>query len=107
MENDHEAQPPKGSSKGSAWGAWELLQTLGPEEEMGYDAPFSIFTWERWLEMQSKLVTGCARFQRAVERGQPRLAALIALEMQEITMELIKEACAWVDTDVSAMEDEE
>lgn len=58
------------------WTARELLQTLGPEEEVGYDAPFSTFTWERWLEMQGMLVTGCTRFQRAVEQKQPRLIAL-------------------------------
>ena len=84
-------------SASKSWTARELHQMLGLEEELGYDAPF---TWERWLEMQTMLLQDCARFQRAVEQRETRLMAVIVLEIQEVTMELLKEACAWIGMEV-------
>ena len=74
----------------------ELHDALGTNEEMGYDVPFSAFTWTQWLELQAKMITCFSRYQRAIERKQPQLALLIVLEMQEITAELHKEACIWI-----------
>jgi len=89
-------------SASKSWTARELYQMLGIEEEAGYDAPFTTFTWERWLEMQTMLIQDCARFQRAVEQREVRLMAMIVLEIQEVAMEFFKEACAWIAADIAA-----
>ncbi len=66
------------------------------EENMGYDAPFTTFTWAQWLEMQAKLMQCLTRYQRAIERHQAQIAMLIVLEMQDIWAKLHKEACSWI-----------
>ena len=73
----------------------EMQKAFDIEEEMGYDAPFVTLTWARWQELQVRTVQGLARFQRAIERGQLTLASFIALEIQELGVELQKEVCAW------------
>jgi len=73
----------------------KLLEVYGVEEEQGYEAPFLTLTWARWLELQRKKLENFCRFQRAVDKQQPQLAAIIALEMQEMESELQREACAW------------
>src|SRR6266702_4152173 len=57
---------------GRSWSVREVQGMLGVEEEMGFDVPFSTFTWVRWLEMQVVMVHGFARFQRAVETRETR-----------------------------------
>ncbi|HCI80941.1 MAG TPA: hypothetical protein DHW02_14770 [Ktedonobacter sp.] len=74
----------------------EIQDALGNEEEQGYDAPFVVFTWAQWLQMQAQILQGFSRFQRAVEKREPRTALLVVLEMQEIIAELYKEACTRV-----------
>ena len=74
----------------------KLREIYGVEEEQGYEAPFLTLTWARWLELQRKTLENFCRFQRAVDKQQPQLATIIALEMQEIVSELQREACAWV-----------
>jgi hypothetical protein len=74
----------------------EIQQACGVREEMGFDAPFATFTWERWLEMQARLVQGLTRFQRAIERREVQVALFVALEMQEVMAEMQKEAYTWV-----------
>ena len=74
----------------------KLLEVYGVEEEQGYEAPFLTLTWARWLEVQQKMLEALCRFQRAVDKKQPQLATIIALEMQEMVSELQREACAWV-----------
>ncbi len=69
---------------------------ISSEEEMGYDVPFATLTWERWLEMQARMLQCFMRFQRAIDQRQSRLALLIAMEMQEISTEMQKEACTWI-----------
>jgi hypothetical protein len=74
----------------------KLLEIYGVEEEQGYEAPFLTLTWARWLELQRKMLEAFGRFHRAVDKEQPQLATIIALEMQEMVSELQREACAWV-----------
>jgi len=74
----------------------ELRSMLGSEEEMGYDVPFSAFTWTQWLDLQARMLACFARYQRAIDRRQPQLALLIILDMHEITAEMHKEACTWI-----------
>jgi hypothetical protein len=74
----------------------KLLEVYGVEEEQGYEAPFLTLTWARWQELQGRMLENFSRFQRAVDKQQPQLATIIALEMQEIVSELQREACAWV-----------
>ena len=42
------------------------------------------------------MVQGLARFQRAVEQREAQVALFVALELQEVTSEMQKEACTWV-----------
>ena len=74
----------------------KLLVVYGVEEEQGYEAPFLTLTWARWQELQGRMLEDFCRFQRAVDKEQPQLATIIALEMQEMVSELQREACAWV-----------
>ena len=75
----------------------ELQYRLYCEEEQGYEVPFVTFPWERWLELQATLIQGVTRFQRAIARKDACLASLIVAEMQQVIVELQKEACAWID----------
>jgi hypothetical protein len=74
----------------------DIQRTCALEEDQGFDAPFATFTWARWQEMQAQTVQGFTRFQRAIDQRQPQVASLIALEMQQIVMELQKEVCTWI-----------
>ena len=74
----------------------ELRTALGNDEDMGYDVPFTAFTWTQWLALQARMLACFARYQRAIDRRQPQLALLIILEMHEITAEMHKEACTWI-----------
>ena len=65
------------------------------EEDDGYDVPFAMFTWKQWQEMQAQTMQNFTRFQRAIEHRQARLAMQIALQMQQIASEWIKEASSW------------
>ena len=66
------------------------------EEDMGYDAPFATYTWERWQEMQVRAFLGFTRFQRAIEQRQPQLALSIAIEIQAIGIAMQKEVGQWI-----------
>ena len=68
------------------------------KEDNGYDVPFAMFTWARWCEMQAQTMQRFARFQRAIEHKQARLALQIALEMQQMTIEWLKEAGSWIES---------
>ncbi len=70
----------------------EVQQVCGVREEMGFDAPFATFTWERWLEMEVLVVQGLARFQRAIERREVQVALFVVFELQEVMSEMQKEA---------------
>lgn len=70
------------------------------EEGDGYEDPFATFSWQEWLSMQAQTMQRFARYQRAIERRQPRLALLIALEMQAMAQEWQKEAIEWIGTSV-------
>lgn len=74
----------------------EIRRVIGDEEETGYDAPFAVFTWAKWLQMQVSMLNSFSLFQRAIDQHEPRTALLTVLEMQEITTELYKEACIWI-----------
>jgi hypothetical protein len=74
----------------------DMRQDYASEEEMGYDAPFTTFTWEHWQEMQAHMLQCFTRFQRAIELRQSRLALLIVMAMYEIGSEMQKEACEWI-----------
>ncbi|HET9920684.1 MAG TPA: hypothetical protein VFQ30_12625 [Ktedonobacteraceae bacterium] len=67
------------------------------EDDNGYDVPFGTFTWARWQEMQAQTLQRFTRFQRAIERKKPHEAALIALELQEMAAQWLKEACCWME----------
>lgn len=73
-----------------------IRDIMNGQEEMGYDAPFAVFTWTQWLHMQAEMVNCFARYQRAIDLRQAQLALLIVLEMQEIMTEMYKEACTWI-----------
>jgi len=64
--------------------------------EDNYNVPFGIFTWQQWLQMQAQTMQRFIRFQRAIERKEAHEATMVALEMQEMTLFWLKEACAWV-----------
>src|SRR5258706_14856811 len=66
------------------------------KENNGYDVPLATFTWTHWCEMQAQTMQRFARFQRAIEHKQARLALQIALEMQQMTIEWLKEAGSWI-----------
>ncbi len=34
----------------------ELRSVLGSDEEMGYDVPFTAFTWAQWLALQARML---------------------------------------------------
>jgi hypothetical protein len=74
----------------------EVQQACGVQEEMGFDAPFATFTWERWLEMEARVVQGLTRFQRAIEQRDVQVALFVALELQEVMSEMQKEAYTWI-----------
>jgi hypothetical protein len=74
----------------------EIRRAWGIEEEMGYDAPFSTFTWKRWEEMQMHTMQSFTRFQRAIEQHQPMLALAVVLELQMMMIEMQTEACTWI-----------
>jgi len=74
----------------------EIQRLCDVEEEMGYDAPFVTLTWARWLEMQATMLQGFTRYQRAIEQRQAQLAGLVVIEMQQVAIEMQKEACAWI-----------
>lgn len=75
----------------------DLQRLCGITEDMEFDAPFSMFTWAHWLEMQTKMLLGFCRFQRAISDHQFQLAALIVLEMQQVVIDLQKEVCSWLE----------
>jgi hypothetical protein len=68
------------------------------EEDMGFDAPFVTFTWKHWLDLQARMNQGFSRYLRAVEGRRTDLSLAITLEMMELVADLLKEACAWVDS---------
>ena len=74
----------------------EIRHLMGDEEAMGYDTPFVTFTWAHWLWMQTRMLHGFTRFQRAIDQHEARPALLVVLEMQETMTELYKEACTWI-----------
>ena len=76
----------------------EIRAACNITEEMGFDAPFVTFTWDHWQVMQARMVQGFTHFQRAVENRRPQAAAMIALEMQQMIMDLQKEVCALIET---------
>lgn len=75
----------------------DLQRLCSITEDMDFDAPFSTFSWARWQEMQTRMVLGFGRFQRAIANRQPQLAAFIALEMQQMVMDMQKEVCSWLE----------
>ncbi len=74
----------------------QALLSLEVEEEEGFEDPFASFGWARWLEMQAQTMQRFARFQRAIERRQPKLAMQVVLEMQQMTAEWLREAGEWL-----------
>ena len=80
----------------------ETITTVADEhelsilEEMGYDVPFVTYTWERWQRMQVSSFLAFTRFQRAVEQHEAQLALAIAMELQEVSISMQKEAMEWV-----------
>ena len=75
----------------------DLQRLCGITEDMEFDVPFSTFTWANWLEIQAQTLLDFSRFQRAISSHQFQLAALIALEMQQVAMDLQKEVCSWLE----------
>lgn len=70
--------------------------TCDVEEDEGYDVPFALFNWRQWQDMQAQTMQRFTRFQRAIEHRQAQLAMQIALEMQQMTNEWLKEAASWI-----------
>ena len=74
----------------------DVEHDTGIGEQMGYDAPFVTYTWERWQQMQIRSFLAFTRFQRAVEQREAQQAFAIALELQEVAIALQKEAAEWI-----------
>ncbi len=47
-------------------------------------------------EMEARVVQGLARFQRAIEQREVQVALFVVLELQEVTIEMQKEAYTWI-----------
>lgn len=77
----------------------DLRHLCGIMEEAGFDVPFATFTWTHWQELQTRTLLGFCRFQRAITSRNPQLAAFIALEMQQMVMDLNKEICSWLESE--------
>ena len=75
----------------------DLQRLCSIEEDMDFDAPFVTFSWAHWQEVQTRMFLGFGCFQRAISSRQFQLAALIALEMQQVVMDLQKEVCSWLE----------
>jgi len=73
-----------------------VRELCGVAEETGYEAPFLTFTWEHWQNWQARILQNMSSFQRAIQGQHPHQAALISLEIQELALEIQKEACAWL-----------
>ncbi len=76
--------------------ATQVEQDTDVAEEMGYDVPFVTYTWERWQEMQVRAILTFTRFQRAVEEREAKQAFAIAMELQEVSTAMQKEAAIWI-----------
>ncbi len=75
-----------------------LKRLLVEEEAKGYDVPFVTFTWQGWIELQAQTTQNYSRFLRAIENRRIDIAPLVGLEMAEMSIDLLKEACSWVGT---------
>lgn len=73
-----------------------IEQDTDVTEDMGYDVPFVTYKWQRWQEMQVRTLLTFTRFQRAVEQREAQVAFSIAMELQEISIAMQKEAAAWI-----------
>ena len=76
----------------------DIQKLCGIEEEMSFDSPFATFTWGHWQEAQTRTLVNFGRFQRAITDRKLQLAAFIALEMQQMVMDLQKEVCSWLES---------
>jgi hypothetical protein len=93
-------QKTEGGQQGMDESATHLdLRTRSEDIEQvdGYDDPFATIRWPRWLEMQAQTLQRFSRFERAIARREPKLAMLIAVEMQEMALEWQKEVCEWTN----------
>lgn len=86
----------KGSVPGNEITPLGEIKQLTAEEEMRYDAPFATLTWKQWLEMHTRIFHNMVRFQRAREHDRHDVALFASLEIQEIAMQIMKEASAAV-----------
>jgi hypothetical protein len=73
-----------------------VRQAVMGEIEQGYDVPFATFPWKRWEEMQGQFLQNMSRYQRAIENQRLDAAFFAALELQEIVVDLLKEASSWI-----------
>src|SRR5437867_4357575 len=73
----------------------QIKEAHGALELVGFDDPFSTYSWEYWLKIQGLMAGGFARFQRAIERHDIAQANFVLIEMQMILLDLGKEAAAW------------
>ena len=76
----------------------EIQKLCGIEEKMDFDAPFATFSWEHWQQIQTCVLLGFARYQRAITNRQPQLATLITLEMLQVVLDMQKEVCSWLES---------
>jgi hypothetical protein len=74
----------------------ELLKGFCFSISIGY---FALFPDKKYthLEMQAQTLQRFSRFERAIARREPKLAMLIAVEMQEMALEWQKEVCEWTN----------
>ena len=86
--------------KSITMGLSDLQRLCGITEDMDFDVPFATFSWTYWQEAQTRMFLGFGRFQRAISNRQLQLATLIALEMQQVVMDLQKEICSWLEPGV-------
>lgn len=78
--------------------AWQRARRVEALEQAGkFSEPFATFSWEDWMDLQTRVNQGFGRYLRAIENRRPDLALAMTLEIMEATADLLKEALAWIE----------
>jgi len=78
--------------------AWQRARRVEALEQTGnFSEPFVTFSWEHWMDLQTRVNQGFGRYLRAIENRHPDLALVMTLEIMEATADLLKEALAWIE----------
>lgn len=75
-------------SRNTAWGIREAREQT--------PTPFHCFSWEDWLQMQTKMLHAFSRFQHAITQQRVEDALAVADEVITMGVELLYEARQWL-----------